>query len=842
MIISFPLPVGAKSDVKELEYISALHQTCLPNLRKNATISMDDIQLYLQSRYGLQLNNSDVLDIVNGLGGTSNSSCIDEESDTGCDKEKSDCEQSSNNGNDILDVNKNCKYLDLVELVAALIIPTLIRSAKTLETKSNKMSNSDSQDEKEGLSSKPKYDAEHLIYDYIIGNVLQIIQSLSPSVAANSMTELLLTRESLKEVLVSVGETKAAGNNELIDQMIACASDNTNTLTRGSFLFDELSFARALTSDILQWENAMEDNLSTSFYDVFGCDPVEMNHNESFTDINVNEENKCDIEAVDAKSDLPVHHEYEKFQIQSTCPSIDYVIDSFYSLFFVIALWIFYMFSAGVYVTILNMTSFNVVNCGQSFGCELLNRIWSWASFALILIVAGMIIIVPISIANDPYQVRWKWSIFSGSILIVYSILPFVLYATENDILKSWGFDITTKVYLGFGIFLLIFIPFNLISSCWDSPGSESSSRELGTSCWRLSNNLLTSTAIKCAATTKINTMLQNAYKLHKFSDDEDGETIHNLINHYLIKEDEYFQCGGLFWSWKQLLQQNNLLREHGILLHARLLIGQQGQVLTFILFIWFMIYETEIIASDADDNITQVQSLPNSVARDQLLRYLPPGRIIRTSLYIGTTIGAIIGILLIALYLPSTVNTILKLRCGILPSLHDVHMKKYRYSADTIYYNVSNMIFGLLGAMSLFLCFFGGIIYLFQWNVSQRFMLSVLAWLLALLITLTVKTLIVKLIRRVQYKSFYRKRPRSANLVSLAMESWTLGLAGGVLIGRLTQFLLASAFWIGRIDTKFLDDDVNMMGYRFDSVPTNFRKEILSKFSLMKGTFCLEH
>lgn len=96
---------------------------------------------------------------------------------------------------------------------------------------------------------------------------------------------------------------------------------------------------------------------------------------------------------------------------------------------------------------------------------------------------------------------------------------------------------------------------------------------------------------------------------------------------------------------------------------------------------------------------------------------------------------------------------------------------------------------------------------------------------------TLTVKTVLVMTCRRAQYVAFYRSRPRAANFMSLAMESWMLGLAGGTLISRLTQFLLASAFWIGRIDVNYLDDDVNLLGYRFDTVPAHFRKEILSEF-----------
>lgn len=55
-----------------------------------------------------------------------------------------------------------------------------------------------------------------------------------------------------------------------------------------------------------------------------------------------------------------------------------------------------------------------------------------------------------------------------------------------------------------------------------------------------------------------------------------------------------------------------------------------------------------------------------------------------------------------------------------------------------------------------------------------------------------------------------------------------SLRLGGGVLVSRLCQFLLAAAFWIGRIDSTFLNEDVQVVGYRFDNVPIYYRTELL--------------
>lgn len=148
---------------------------------------------------------------------------------------------------------------------------------------------------------------------------------------------------------------------------------------------------------------------------------------------------------------------------------------------------------------------------------------------------------------------------------------------------------------------------------------------------------------------------------------------------------------------------------------------------------------------------------------------------------------------------------------------------------------------------------FVGLILLLFQWPFSQTFMIALLGWGIGLGITIFLKMLLTMCCRAAQYRAFYRIRPGGARISSLALECWFIGVAGSIVLGRVAQFLLAAAFWVGRIDTRFLSEDVvsrltnllryqsipthqllaptyaqSVFGYSFDYVPLYFTKDLL--------------
>jgi hypothetical protein len=176
------------------------------------------------------------------------------------------------------------EYLDIVQLMAALLMPTLARAgkewqeARTLQVCEeaaepptdegvitgwfHKMAN----DQK--IKKKLREDAIHESLEPKPASMLHdvfmlLLQSMGDDIAADEKRFPVLDAQLVRTLLLRHGEYERAADAVLVDKMVEAASSPTG-------LFNEESFVHALTSDLWQWKVGSEDNQTTLFFDVWG--------------------------------------------------------------------------------------------------------------------------------------------------------------------------------------------------------------------------------------------------------------------------------------------------------------------------------------------------------------------------------------------------------------------------------------------------------------------------------------------------------------------------------------------------------------------------------------------
>jgi hypothetical protein len=111
-----------------------------------------------------------------------------------------------------------------------------------------------------------------------------------------------------------------------------------------------------------------------------------------------------------------------------------------------------------------------------------------------------------------------------------------------------------------------------------------------------------------------------------------------------------------------------------------------------------------------------------------------------------------------------------------------------------------------------MFFGLFGLVIFASIWPFTKPIVNLIDAWLLGLFITIFVKLFLLKAFRMHFHRAFYRENPNGANISGLTLKCWHIVVAGGMLVPRLVQFLLAASNLC-----PFLSDDVRIFAYRFD-------------------------
>jgi hypothetical protein len=410
--------------------------------------------------------------------------------------------------------------------------------------------------------------------------------------------------------------------------------------------------------------------------------------------------------------------------------------------------------------------------------------------------------------------------------IALFTILPFtydmetLFFKTVHEDNQSYKFLYYMSLILGclllamYGVQLLsLMIPKKTLAEQWWL------SRVLAP------HDVFFESAIKKAASLKVNKMMQNATAIHQSDDSGSSRKKRMVETSYrraLLNFDKnaeaYERVGGLWWTWTRMWN-GTLYSEEGIFLNSQVMAGNTAQlvVCVFIFIAGVIIFVTGARAEDVVD--------------DELY---PRKWMILLAVLIGLTCGLSAAIHMTLVYVPSSISTIIKFRFGVIPSLRDKDFVRYRYSQDQVAVLLGIIFCGSFYTSVLVAALIGAVVFLAVWQVTSDYFLAFLAQMIGLFVTVGLKQLVLLFLRRQYFSAFYRKRPAQSNVLNVALGCWNLALATGYVLARGLFLLLATALHIGRFDVPFLALDVKQFGLgRFsidlDSDPTTYRKALLS-------------
>ena len=616
---------------------------------------------------------------------------------------------SDGSGEDVPDDEKLEEYLDLVQLTAVLLMPTLARAGKDWhDARSPEAPVNEPQPptyegiagdiqkmEDMGRTKQEVYEAaEHESLrpkpKTLIPDVLAIMLNSVDTPAGQQYPTL--TAELVRDLLLAGGENERAADEATVGKMVEAASSSSG-------LFDEEALVNALTSDLSDWKVGCEDNETTTFFDVWGFESyrekkkiddkekeqetvdLEQKDKEASNDIeaanvdvppSVSDEDRKE-EKSELPPSLPDRSEISQsgdigvgymWDLITTSSNIDFAADQFSSSMLTVTIYLFFVCTSLVYAVLIQSMDWCQPKCEESFLCELGNTIITWMIFAITLIVAGYVIVIPLSIGNNPMERAPIPLLIAFFLSLVYNWLPHTAVNNyERNIEEPYNAVDRTIENDRFGYGQWITRAIGILLSCTlvvqfflSLIGNRHIRASWFLGKWFATSNVKGSWRIKKAATRKINAILEHAHKLHPDislkKHNGSASTVQTMLN-YVLNGEELEDCGGFFWTWKQLLT-GTLFDEEGVWIMSRLITIQAIQMLFFIFFT-FLIYRfiQRVIseASQAQIDLTDLElkvDLP-SWMRDVVVN---PDHV-KQALYPALVAMMLDMVLLMAVYLP---------------------------------------------------------------------------------------------------------------------------------------------------------------------------------------------
>lgn len=296
-MVAFDRPVGAEPDTKEIEYIAALHQSGCRGVRPDGSIQDVDIKIYLRSRFGIEVTIDQVRNtIMKGMGGGTEEGEENGDDSRGGGEVKVEGERGNNNNNSNKDDDddddgggKVEAVLDLMELVAILMIPLLVKAAIVEGGQGVGASRNDQDDDDEDENGGQDR-RRQLLPDGVLpppDGLLRDVADMLTHDATGDKEPKPLTADLVRNIFLMYGEKSLADDKTLIDEMLKSATPATSSggshtsdssgeaEEEAPILFDVRSFARALTADVQLYDVQNETRQSSIIQDIFDQNRVE---------------------------------------------------------------------------------------------------------------------------------------------------------------------------------------------------------------------------------------------------------------------------------------------------------------------------------------------------------------------------------------------------------------------------------------------------------------------------------------------------------------------------------------------------------------------------------------
>jgi len=557
-VSTFRRPIGANADVKELEYIAALHQTSDDEEESfvDGSIEAKDVKYYLMSRYGIEVNTKQVQKLIfhDLAGGSAEEECM-----------------------------------DICELVAILLIPFFVKhikgDAQTLRNHSQSIMRAFSSDLHMQTYMQDIERCNSLVSK---GGVIQHVLNIILTDSTGSSEPRPITKELLQTIFTRYGELELSQDEQLIEEMVLNVSGGDENA-----IFDADTFARALTEDVMLYDIDNESRVSTFYEDVFGR-RWEKHH----TDSENNNDNSNDIETDPLNQDMNNSEDPELniekkegmvFRNVFTLSQVDFLADSCQSKLHLTMVYLAFVFS--IYKFENNEP---IIVCPyDNFGCQIANSVTFWLIVVGIMVGVGTSFILSLSIGNTLRGNTIKTVVTGLAGIVLFVVIPsyvsfsMAILTNEKDSSDTFEVVFIRVVLTSFAVILFIIQIMNLIRII--KPAVIRSRNRIVA--YIFTRGTVRDTfLLKLACSLKTHMMVKNALDLHFEGGNlniEDAEPILSSTNalallNYDKNSEKTETIGGLLWCWKGFITKS-LVHKEGVMVNSRLILCNALQFFTAI-------------------------------------------------------------------------------------------------------------------------------------------------------------------------------------------------------------------------------------------------------------------